>query len=159
MNHKWIVTLSTSYEVEAPSAEEALTKFERESNFPQTKQVKFCEDWWGEEKKNELQKIISEALIKKVGSAKGYDEYAKFWKKYKKILNSVSSWKTRDMLAKYLHGEIHPENSNEDVVSVMIMIFDPELSQTLKTQVEDRVFYLDIPKNDAFKVLTLGTPF
>lgn len=145
-NHKWIVTHSVSYEVEAPSAEDALTKFERESNFPQTKQVKFCEDWWDEEKKDTLQKIISEALIKKVGSAKGYDEYAKFWKKYKKILNSVSGWKTKEMLGNY--EDEHPENSNDDVVSVKLMC------------TEDRVFYVDIPKDDVLKILTLGgVPF
>lgn len=146
--HKWIVTESISYEVEASTQMQAIKKFNSSpSAFAKVDRV--CEaKSWLDSKKDEIADAIFKSMgLGLTGMAPAQDFTDDFWEERKKTMKSLG-WDAGEMRSKYLdEGEEHPENSDDDHATISL-VNDGDL-----------VYWISIPKEDALKVLTLGAPF
>lgn len=154
--YKWVVTDAVRYEVEATSAAAALSKFRKgnPSDFSRMDGWSNAEDWWDDTKRARISDLLNGALDGKFGQV-GFNHgqnFEEWWEKSEGLLRSMG-WETGDIRDKYMWDDEdgreaeNPADSSDDKIMV-----------TLARDC-DLVYWVEIPKDDATKILTVGVPF
>lgn len=143
--NKYVVIETRTYEIEAKNGPDALERFRGNAERELIKTEFSYDDWFTDDRKESLSNIIREALEEKLGEIPWNSNTKKWWAKSKEVLNNVEGWKAAEW-EDLGEGSIHGV-SNQKVVEVGI------------ERVDEEIWYVSIPREDAFKVLTLGVPF
>lgn len=151
---KWLVSETFVYEVEAEDYGKAIDKVSGQNPAERVRiDHQFsAESWWNNERKDELQEKILEALESSLGKWPAHTEKTENWWEKAEKKFGASGWLSGDIREKHLVDDegdfcMHPTPENEDSVCVGL-IYENE-----------RVYWVEMGKEDALKILTLGPPF
>lgn len=156
MKAKYVIVETRVYEIEAKDGPDAVKKFHATPDAKRelVSSKVSCEDWFTNDRKDKIATIVRDALEGKLGDPWSiynsgvrvpHDHPERWWDSAKKILESVKGWKAGEW-EKFEDNNIHGI-SNQKIVEVGI------------EEVDEEIWYVSIPREDALKILVMGVPF